>query len=272
LQALGWADGQNVRIDARGTSAIVENFRKHAAELVAATPDVVLAITTNAVLELQKASRTVPIVFTQVIDPVGSGLVRNLARPGGNVTGFLTFEYSISAKWLDLLKEIAPGVTRIAVLRTAAAAAGIGQFSAIQTVAPIGLELSVIGTGDAAEVERGIAEFAGQPNGGLVVTASGFGANHPPLIAALVKQPDFSTLTFTINGSKFLYGEFINALLSFLIIAAAVYFFVVVPINALIARARKEPPADPTTRKCGECLSEIPIGAHRCAFCTSPQA
>ena len=100
LQALGWADGQNVRIDARGTSAIVENFRKHAAELVAATPDVVLAITTNAVLELQKASRTVPIVFTQVIDPVGSGLVRNLARPGGNVTGFLTFEYSISAKWL----------------------------------------------------------------------------------------------------------------------------------------------------------------------------
>ena len=92
LQALGWADGQNVRIDARGTSAIVENFRKHAAELVAATPDVVLAITTNAVLELQKASRTVPIVFTQVIDPVGSGLVRNLARPGGNVTGFLTFE------------------------------------------------------------------------------------------------------------------------------------------------------------------------------------
>ena len=188
LQALGWADGQNVRIDARGTSAIVENFRKHAAELVAATPDVVLAITTNAVLELQKASRTVPIVFTQVIDPVGSGLVRNLARPGGNVTGFLTFEYSISAKWLDLLKEIAPGVTRIAVLRTAAAAAGIGQFSAIQTVAPIGLELSVIGTGDAAEVERGIAEFAGQPNGGLVVTASGFGANHPRLIAALAAR------------------------------------------------------------------------------------
>ncbi len=93
-----------------------------------------------------------------------------------------------------------------------------------------------------------------------------------PFIAALVKQPDFSALTFTINGSKFLYGEFINALLSFLIIAAAVYFFVVLPINALIARARKEPPADPTTRKCSECLSEIPIGAHRCAFCTSPQA
>ena len=168
LQGLGWADGQNVRIDARGTSAIVENIRKHAAELVAATPDVVLAITTNPVL--------------------GSGLVRNLARPGGNVTGFLTFEYSISAKWLDLLKEIAPGVTRIAVLRTAAAAAGIGQFSAIQTVAPIGLELSVISTGDAAEVERGIAEFAGQPNGGLVVTASGFGSNHPRLIAALAAR------------------------------------------------------------------------------------
>jgi putative tryptophan/tyrosine transport system substrate-binding protein len=203
LQGLGWVEGRNVRIDARGTSAIVENYRMHAAELVAAAPDVVLAITTNPVLELQKVSRSVPIVFTQAVDPVGSGLVRSLARPGGNATGFVTFEYSISAKWLELLKEIAPGVTRVAVLRTAAAAAGIGQFSAIQTVAPIGLELSVIGTGDAAEVERGIAEFAGQPNGGLVVTASGFGSNHPQLIIALATRhnlPAIYPFRYFVNG------------------------------------------------------------------------
>jgi putative ABC transport system substrate-binding protein len=188
LEALGWTEGRNVRIELRGTSATVADFRKSAAELLAAAPDVVLAITTNAVLELQRASRSVPIVFAQAVDPVGSGLVRSLARPGGSATGFVTFEYSISAKWLDLLKEIAPGVTRIAVLRTAAAAAGIGQFSSIQTVAPIGVELSVIGTGDTAEVERAIAGFASQPNGGLVVTASGFGANHPKLIAELATR------------------------------------------------------------------------------------
>src|SRR5262249_19368281 len=117
-----------------------------------------------------------------------------------------TFEYSISAKWLDLLKEIAPGVTRIAVLRTAAAAAGIGQFSAIQTVAPIGLELSVIGTGDAAEVERGIAEFADQPNGGLVVTASGFGANHPRLIAALAARHNLPAVYPFAAGGLMCYG------------------------------------------------------------------
>ena len=137
---------------------------------------------------LQQASRTVPIVFTQVIDPVGSGLVASMARPGGNATGFTSFEYAISAKWLELLKEIAPRVARVAVLRTASAAAGIGQFSAIQTVAPIGMELSAIGTRDAAEVERGIAAFARDPNGGLIVTASGFGANHPKLIATLAAR------------------------------------------------------------------------------------
>ena len=141
-----------------------------------------------AVIELQHVSRTVPIVFTQVIDPMGSGFVASMARPGGNATGFTTFEYAISAKWLELLKEIAPGVTRIAVLRTAAAAAGIGQFSSIQTVAPMGMELSAIGTSNAAEVERGIEAFAREPNGGLIVTASGFGSNYPALIATLATR------------------------------------------------------------------------------------
>jgi ABC-type uncharacterized transport system substrate-binding protein len=188
LQELGWADGQNVRVEVRAAVGQAENYRKYAAELVALAPDVVLALTTPAVVELQRASRTVPIVFTQVIDPVGSGLVAKMARPGGNATGFTSFEYAISAKWLELLKEIAPRVTRIAVLRNASVAAGIGQFSAVQTVAPIGTELSAIGTRDAAEVERGIAEFARDPNGGLIVTASGFGANHPQVIATLAAR------------------------------------------------------------------------------------
>src|SRR5262245_37875347 len=152
LQDLGWTDGRNVRFETRGAVGIADNYRKYAAELIVLDPDVVLAFTTVAVVELQRVSRTVPIVFTQVIDPVGSGLVASMARPDGNATGFTTFEYAISAKWLELLKEVAPGVTRIAVLRTAVAAAGIGQFSAVQTVAPLGMELSAIGTGDAAEV------------------------------------------------------------------------------------------------------------------------
>src|SRR5688572_11487659 len=146
LQELGWADGRNIRVETRGAAgvAIAENYRKHVADLVATVPDVFLAVTTLAVEALQQASRTMPIVFTQVIDPVGSGLIASMARPGGNATGFTSFEYAISAKWLELLKEIAPRVARVAVLRTASAAAGIGQFSAIQTVAPIGMELSAI--------------------------------------------------------------------------------------------------------------------------------
>src|SRR5215203_2186394 len=188
LQGLGWTDGRNVRVETRGTAGLADNYRRYAAELVALDPDVVLAFTTTAVVELQRVSRTVPIVFTQVIDPVGSGLVASMARPGGNATGFTTFEYAISAKWLELLKEVAPRVARIAVLRSAAAAAGIGQFSAVQTVAPMGMELSAIGMSDAAEVERGIDAFARDPNGGLIVTASSFGANHPELIATLAAR------------------------------------------------------------------------------------
>jgi putative ABC transport system substrate-binding protein len=135
LQQLGWSDGRNVRIEVRGAGGDSEKYRQYAAELVALAPDVILALTTSSVVALQQASRTLPLVFVQVIDPVGSGLVASLARPGGNATGFISFEYAISAKWLELLKEIAPNVTRVAVLRTSTAAAGIGQFAAVQTVA-----------------------------------------------------------------------------------------------------------------------------------------
>ena len=214
LQDLGWADGRNIRVEARGAAgvAIAENYRKQVADLVAIAPDVFLAVTTLAVEALQQASRTVPIVFTQVIDPVGSGLIASMARPGGNATGFTSFEYAISAKWLELLKEIAPRVARVAVLRTASAAAGIGQFSAIQTVAPIGMELSAIGTRDAAEVERGIAAFARDPNGGMIVTASGFGANHPKLIATLAARHSVPAVYpfryYVTSGGLICYGPY----------------------------------------------------------------
>ena len=188
LQALGWSEGRNVRIDVRWSGGDTELYRKYAAELIALGPGAVLAATSTAVLALQQASRTVPIVFGGVIDPIGSGLVASMPRPGGNVTGFTVFEYAISAKWLEVLKEIAPRISRMAVLRNSAVAAGIGQFASIQTVAPVGMELSVIGVPDLGEVERGIAAFARGQNGGLIVTASGFAANHPRLIAGLAAQ------------------------------------------------------------------------------------
>jgi putative tryptophan/tyrosine transport system substrate-binding protein len=188
LQRFGWVDGRNVRIDARWAAGDADHIRKYAAELVALGPDVILATATPTVTPLQQLSRTVPIVFVAVIDPVGSGLVASLARPGGNATGFVTFEYALAAKWLELLKEIAPRVTRAAVLRDPTVAAGIGQFAAIQTVGPVGMELSAIDLRDTAEIERAVAEFARGPNGGLIVTASQFGANHPGVIAALAAQ------------------------------------------------------------------------------------
>ena len=176
LQAAGWSDGRNVRIDTRWAAADPGNFRKYAAELIALGPDVVLAGTTPAVLQLQQASRTVPIVFVSAIDPVGSGLIASMARPGGNITGFVVFEYALAVKWLELLKEIAPGVKRAAVLRDPTNAAGIGQFAAIQAAGSVGMELSAIDLRDAGEIERAIADFAQRPNGGLIVTASQFGS------------------------------------------------------------------------------------------------
>jgi putative tryptophan/tyrosine transport system substrate-binding protein len=185
LQAAGWVDGRNVRIDTRWGAGDTRLYRQYATELVALAPDVIVAATTPTVVALLQASRSVPIVFIGVIDPVGSGLVASLARPDGNATGFTPFEYALAAKWLELLKEIAPAVTRAAVLRDSTNAAGIGQFAAIQTVAPVGMELSVIDLREAGEIERAIAAFAQRPNGGLIVTASQFGANNPGLITAL---------------------------------------------------------------------------------------
>jgi putative ABC transport system substrate-binding protein len=189
LKELGWIEGRNVRFDFRGGAGEGELYRQYATELVALSPDVIFATASAVVAALQQATRTHPIVFSTVIDPVGAGLVESLARPGGNTTGFIAFEYAIGAKWLELLKEIAPGVTRAAVLRDPAIAAGIGQFAAIQAVGPIGMELSVISTrGDAGAVENAVEAFARRSNGGLVVTGSPFAANNAGLIVALVAR------------------------------------------------------------------------------------
>ena len=169
LQAAGWSDGRNVRMDTRGAAADSDT-RKYAAELIALGPDVVLASTTAAVLQLQQASRTVPIVFVTVRDPVGAGWVENLARPGGNATGFASPEFGFSGKWLELLKEIAPRVTRVAVIRDPSVPAGSGGLAAIQAVAPsFGVELTPVGVRGADEIERGITAIARSANSGLIV-------------------------------------------------------------------------------------------------------
>jgi putative ABC transport system substrate-binding protein len=188
LREAGWADGRNIQIDARWTAGDPERFRTYAAELVALAPDVIFAATTPAVTALRQASRIVPIVFVGVVDPVGSGMVASLARPGGNATGFVIFEYALATKWLELLKEIAPEVKRAAVLRDPTLAAGIGQFAAIQAAGSTGIELSAIDLRDANEIEHAVAAFAGGANGGLIVTASEFGANHPDLIAGIAAR------------------------------------------------------------------------------------
>ena len=176
LALLGWTIGRNVRIDTRWATTNDAEIRRHAAELVALAPDVILAPGASALGPLLQATRTVPIVFPIVIDPVGAGFVDSLARPGGNATGFISFEYGLAGKWLELLKEIAPRVTRAAVLRDAAVASGIGQFGAIQSVAPsFGVELSPVNVRDAAEIERAVTAFARSPNGGLIVTAEPVG-------------------------------------------------------------------------------------------------
>jgi putative tryptophan/tyrosine transport system substrate-binding protein len=188
LELLGWSGGRNVRIDVRWGAGDRERYRSLAAELVGLMPDVILAATSDVVAALQRASRGTPIIFVGVIDPIGSGLVASMARPGGSATGFTVFEYAIAAKWMELLKEIAPSVTRVAVLRDANVASGIGQFAAVQTVAPIGTELSAIGVRSPKEVESALATLGRDQKGGLIVTASGFGANHPELIATLAAR------------------------------------------------------------------------------------
>jgi putative ABC transport system substrate-binding protein len=209
LQERGWSVGRNVRIDIRGTNAA--EVRRHATELVALAPDVILSIGTPSVAALLQATRTIAIVFTVVGDPVGAGFVESLSRPGGNATGFMTFEFSLSGKWLELLKEIAPATTRAAVLRDPAITAGIGQFAAIQTAAPsLGVELTPVNVRDAAEIERAIAAFSRYPNGGLLVTGSPLIAVQRDLIimlAARHKLPAVYANRFFVNdGGLLCYG------------------------------------------------------------------
>jgi putative ABC transport system substrate-binding protein len=209
LQQLGWTDGRNVRIIARWAAGNADNFRKYAAELVALGPDTILAMSTPAVLALQQATHTVPIVFVQVIDPVAAGMVASLARPGGNTTGFTTFEYGMSSKWVELLKEIAPGARRVAVLRDLTI--GIAQLAAIEVVAPsFGVELSAIDVRDANEIESAIAAFARSPNGGLIVTPSASTPLHRELIAMLAARHRlpavYSFRYFVMEGGLISYG------------------------------------------------------------------
>jgi putative ABC transport system substrate-binding protein len=208
LAQLGWTEGRNVRIDYRWGPGDAERYRRYAAELVRLAPDIILASASPTVAAFQQTNRTVPIVFASVIDPVGAGFVASLARPGGNATGFITFEYALAAKWLELLKEIAPGVTRAAVLRDPATAAGIGQFAAIQGAASLGVELSPIAVHDAGEIERTVAAFARGSNGGLIVVAGASG--HRELIimlAARHRLPAVYPFRFdATNGGLISYG------------------------------------------------------------------
>jgi putative tryptophan/tyrosine transport system substrate-binding protein len=189
LQQSGWTDGRNVRIEYRWATGDPDRFRRYAAELVAIAPDVIWVQGSAAVGQLLQVTRSVPIVFVAVTDAVWAGFVENLARPGGNATGFIGFEYGLSGKWLELLKEIAPGVTRAAVLRDPAITAGIGQFGAIQAVAPsVGIQVSPAGVRDADEIERAITAFARGSNGGLIVTGSALAVVHRDLIVALAAR------------------------------------------------------------------------------------
>ena len=189
LQQLGWTVGRNVQIDIRWGENNGDLDRKYATELVALAPDVILASGSPSVTALQHVTRTMPIVFVRVSDPVGGGFVDSLARPGGNATGFMLFEYSLSGKWLELLKQIVPQLTRAAVLRDSANRAGIGEFAAIQSVAPsLGVELRPVDTRDAGEIERALAAFARDPNGGMIVTPSASVSVYRDTIIALAAR------------------------------------------------------------------------------------
>jgi putative ABC transport system substrate-binding protein len=211
LQDLGWIDGRNVSIEARWPAGDPVRIRRYAAELAGLAPDLILATGSATVAPLLQVTRAVPVVFVLVPDPVGAGFVDSLARPGGNATGFTNFEYGISAKWLELLKEIAPGVMRVAVLRDSALAVGSGQFGAIQSVAPsFGAELRPIDVRDAAEIERAIAAFARAPNGGLIVTGSALAVVHRDLIIALAARYKLPAVyfqrLFAASGGLISYG------------------------------------------------------------------
>jgi len=201
LQHLGWTEGHNAHIDVRWGAGDAEQIRKSVAELVTLAPDVILASGSPTTGPLLQATRTIPIVFVQVADPVGAGFVENLAHPKGNATGFTNFEYGIAGKWLELLKQIAPRVTRAAVLRDPAVTSGTGQLGAIQSVAPsFGVELSPINSRDVVEIEGAISDFAERPNGGLIVTAGGL-VVHRELIITLAGRYKLPALTRIVSSS-----------------------------------------------------------------------
>ena len=211
MQQLGWTDGRNVHIDILWGAGDAGRIRRYAAELVALAPDVILASGGSVVGAIRQATRTVPIVFTQTPDPVGAGFVESLARPGGNATGFTLFEYGMAGKWLELLKQIAPGMTRAAVLRDSAIAQGVGQLGAIQSVAPsFGVALRPVDVRDASEIERAVTAFARSGNGGLIVTGSGSAIVHRKLIIALASQHKLPAIyfasNFVIGGGLMSYG------------------------------------------------------------------
>jgi|RhiMetdeSRZDD1v2_1073273.scaffolds.fasta_scaffold352501_2 ABC-type uncharacterized transport system substrate-binding protein len=212
LQELGWTDGRNIRVDYRWSAGDIELTRKYAAELVALEPDIILAGNTSTVRPLQQATRTVPIVFAGVVDPVAAGFVDSLARPGRNTTGFTQFEYSMSSKWPELLKEIAPRVTRATVLRTRdMSSAEAGEFAAIQAVAPsLGVAVTPFGVGDTDEIERGIADFARTPNAGLIVTTGPSPTVHGQLLIMLAARHHLPTIYpyrfYVSDGGLISYG------------------------------------------------------------------
>jgi putative tryptophan/tyrosine transport system substrate-binding protein len=204
LQEAGWSVGRNLRIDTRWGGNF-DRIRKSAMELVALAPDVILTIGTNSAIALQQASRTVPVVFTAVTDPVGGGLVGNVAQPGGTVTGFTTFEFSTSAKWLELLREVAPHVTRAIVVRDPTIASAVSQFAVIQSAAQTsGIEVSPVSARDSGEIERAVMSFLRSPNGGLIVTASAFGSAQRDLLVSIAMRhrlPAVYPFDYFVNGS-----------------------------------------------------------------------
>jgi putative tryptophan/tyrosine transport system substrate-binding protein len=212
LQQLGWIDGHNVRIDTRwAVGGRASDIRRQAADLAAHAPDIIVATGTASMAPLLEVTHTLPIVFVNVADPVGAGFVDSMAQPGGNVTGFVQFEYTLSGKWLELLKQIAPGLTRAAVLRDPAITSGVGQFAVIQAVAPsLGMEVRAINVRDAGEIEHAVTAFARSPNGGLILTASALAVAHRELIIALAAQHKLPAVYFrryfVASGGLISYG------------------------------------------------------------------
>ena len=211
LQQLGWSEGRNIRVEYRWSTGSLDRIRKDAVELAALEPDVILAAGGQAMVPLLEATRSVPIVFTQTPDPVGAGFVESLARPGSNATGFTNFDYGASGKWLEVLKQIAPRLTRAGVLRDATVPAGTGQWGAIQAVAPsLGVDLSPIDVHDAREIERAVSEFARGPDRGLIVTTAALAMRQRDLIIALAREHRLPTIYpfrfYATSGGLISYG------------------------------------------------------------------